>query len=192
MAAIIGNPNNEDFDTKNCLTLYRQPSIDQGSTDQLIKAVEIFLVDHLLPSFFGAPIAQDNDGQIPFEAGLIDWVSTCHREMYGVSEQIGAGYFSAYTNKISDAVTHAWDSTQIVFGRPASKSQSQSGFVPSDLERGDSCSSWGSAVSLSFGKCKFTPHARFCLRMLSMILDEFEKFTEGFKFEYWAGQMAQT
>lgn len=36
-------------------------------------------------------------------------------------------------------------------------------------------------MSLSVGKSKFTPHARFCLRMLSLILDEFEKFTEGFK-----------
>ena len=42
-------------------------------------------------------------------------------------------------------------------------------------------SSAGSTKSLSIGKCKFTPHARFCLRMLSLILDEFEKFTEGFK-----------
>ncbi len=181
LAAIIGNPNNEDFETKNFLTLYRQPSIDQCSADQLKCAVENFLVEHLLPSFFGAPIAQDNDGQLPFEAGLIDWVSTCHKEMYGVSPQSDHGYFSAYTNKVSDAVTQAWETTQRAIGRPASKSQRGQSIVPSDLERGDSTSSTSSAATLAVGKCKFTPHARFCLRMLSTILDEFEKFTEGFK-----------
>ena len=180
LAAIIGNPNNEDFETKNFLTLYRQPSIDETSADQFNNAVERFFVDNLLPSFFGAPIAQDNDGQIPFEAGLIDWISTCHREMYRLSAQPDPGYFSAYTNKVSDVVTHAWESTANVFSRSAIKSQRQD-LVPSDLERGDSTSSAGSTTSLSVGKSKFTPHARFCLRMLSLILDEFEKFTEGLK-----------
>ena len=179
LAAIIGNPNNEDFETKNFLTPYRQPSFDENSTDQLNQAIERFLVDNLLPSFFGAPIAQDGEGQIPFEAGLIDWVSTCHREMYGVS-QSDPGFISAYTHKVSDAVTLAWESTANVLLRSGTKSNRQSA-IPSDLERGESMSSAGSTNSLSIGKSKFTPHARFCIRMLSLILDEFEKFTEGFK-----------
>jgi len=36
-------------------------------------------------------------------------------------------------------------------------------------------------TSRLIGKSKFTPHARFCLRMLSLILDEYDKFTAGFK-----------
>jgi hypothetical protein len=181
LAVIIGNPNNEEYETKNFLTLYRQPTIDQNSTDQLNNLVESFLVDKLLPSFFGAPIAQDNDGQIPFEAALIDWVATCHKEIYGISPQCDAGYFSAYTHKVSDVVTSAWESTTaMAFGRASSKPQHQ-GVGDNDIERGDSMSSTGSTTSQSFGKSKLTPHARFCLRMLSLILDEFDKFTEGFK-----------
>ena len=186
LAVIIGNPNNEDYETKDFLTLYRQPSIDQKSADQLNRLTECFFVDNLLPSFFGAPMAQDNDGQIPFEAGLIDWVATCHKEMYGQSLQSGMGYFSAYTNKVSDVVTYAWESTSTTllsampFGKTTSKPNRQ-GVVESDIERGDSMSSAESTTSELFGKSKFTPHARFCLRMLSLILDEFDKFTEGFK-----------
>lgn len=186
LAAIIGNPNNEDYETKDFLTLYRQLSIDQNSTDQLNKVVESFLVDKLLPSFFGAPIAQDNDGLIPFEAGLIDWVATCHKEMYGISPPSDTGYFSAYTHKVSDVVTHAWESTSstfltaIAFGKSVSKVPRQ-GTANVDLERGDSMSSAGSTSSHTFGKSKLTPHARFCLRMLSLILDEFDQFTDGIK-----------
>ena len=186
LAVIIGNPNNEDYETKDFLTLYRQPSIDQKSTDQLNRFVECFLVDNLLPSFFGAPIAQDNNGQIPFEAGLIDWVATCHKEMYEISQQSEIGYFSAYTNKVSDVVTHAWESTSttllsaMTFTRSTSKPHRQ-GVMKNDIERGDAMSSTGSTISELFGKSKFTPHARFCLRMLSLILEEFDKFNEGFK-----------
>jgi hypothetical protein len=182
LAAIIGNPNNEEYETKNFLTLYRQPTIDQNSTEDLNNLVESFLVDKLLPSFFGAPIAQDKDGQIPFEAALIDWVATCHKEMYTISPQCNAGYFTTYTHKVSDVVTSAWESTTArAFGRASSRPQRQ-GAVHNDIERGDSMSSTtGSTMSQSFGKSKLTPHARFCLRMLSLILDEFDKFTEGFK-----------
>jgi len=182
LAAIIGNPNNEEYETKNFLTLYRQPTIDQNSTEDLNNLVESFLVDKLLPSFFGAPIAQDNDGQIPFEAALIDWVATCHKEMYMISPQCDAGYFTTYTHKVSDVVTSAWESTTArAFGRASSRPQRQDA-VDNDIERGDSMSSTtGSTMSQSFGKSRLTPHARFCLQMLSLILDEFDKFTEGFK-----------
>jgi len=186
LAVIIGNPNNEDYETKDFLTLYRQPSIDQKSTDELNRLVECFLVEILLPSFFGAPIAQDNDGQIPFEAGLIDWVATCQKEMHGISQESETGYFSAYTNKVSDVVTHAWESTSttllsaMAFGRSTSKRHRQ-GHMVTDIERGDSTSSTGSTTSQSIGKSKFTPHARFCLRMLSLILEEFDKFNDAFR-----------
>jgi len=188
LATIISNPNDEDYETKDFLTLYHQPSTDQNHADQLNKMVESFLVDKLLPSFFGAPIAQDNEGQIPFEAGLVDWVATCHKEMYGIPSQNDAGYFSAYTNKVSDAVTHAWESTSttfltaMTFGRSSLRSQRQ-GVQKSDIERGDSMSSTGSTTSQSqsFGKSKITPHARFCFRMLSIVLDEYDKFTQGFQ-----------
>jgi hypothetical protein len=187
LAAIIGNPNNEDHETKDFLTLYRQPSIDQISTDQLNELVESFLVEKLLPSFFGAPIAQNNDGQIPFEAGLIDWVATCHKEMYGISPQSDTGYFSAYTNKVTDVVTNAWESTSstlltaMAFGKTTGLKSQHQDASENDIERGDSMSSTGSTISDSLGKSKLSPHARFCLRMLSLILDEYEKFTEGFK-----------
>eukprot|EP00536_Pseudo-nitzschia_multiseries_P003043 jgi/Psemu1/185033/e_gw1.43.31.1 len=200
LATIIGNPNNEHYETKDFLTLFRQPSIDKNSTDQLNKSVESFFVDELLPSFFGAPIAQDESGQIPFEAGLVDWVATCHKEMYGTSTEPDLGYFLSYSNRVSDVVTQAWESTSttvlgaIPFGnRSTSKVMNRSASklpkkqlqdeLQRDIERGDSMSSSESSGTKSrlIGKAKFTPHARFCLRMLSLILDEYDEFTAGFR-----------
>jgi hypothetical protein len=188
LAAVIGNPNNEDYETKDFLTLFSQPSIDKDSSDQLNKLVEIFLVDDLLPSFLGAPMVENNDGQIPFEAGLIDWIETSQKEIHDPHDD--TGYFSAYTHKVSDAVTHAWESTSTTFlgaialrGKSAAKvSEYQRQGIPhnNDIENRDTLSTGSvTSSSQSLGRSKMTPHARFCLRMLSLILDELEKRNVG-------------
>jgi len=190
LATIIGNPNNEDYETKDFLTLFSQPSIDKDSSDQLNKLVERFFVDDLLRSNFCATIIEDNNFHIPFEAALTDWIASCQKEIHGPRDDVG--YFSAYSHIVSDAVTHAWESTSttvmsaIAFGsKTESKmSESQLQSIPhNDIEKGDTydMGSISSSSSQPSGKSKITPHARFCLRMLSLILDELDKFINGFR-----------
>mmetsp|Transcript_23873 Transcript_23873/g.27296 ORF Transcript_23873/g.27296 Transcript_23873/m.27296 type:complete len:304 (-) Transcript_23873:1032-1943(-) len=63
-------------------------------------------------------------------------------------------------------------------------SESQLQSIPhNDIEKGDTydMGSISSSSSQPSGKSKITPHARFCLRMLSLILDELDKFINGFR-----------
>ena len=190
LSAIVGNRNNLDYETKDFLTLFSQPSIDKDSSEQLNKLVERFLVDDLLRSFFGAPIIEDNDGRIPFEAGLIDWIESCQKEVHDSHDD--GGYFSAYTHRVSGAVTQAWESTSstlmsaMAFGAKIDSKVSEhhvQGISHNDIEKMETQSTGSSSSSCrSLEKSsKITPHARFCLRMLSLILEELDKLVDPFK-----------
>mmetsp|Transcript_56571 Transcript_56571/g.137360 ORF Transcript_56571/g.137360 Transcript_56571/m.137360 type:complete len:1430 (-) Transcript_56571:877-5166(-) len=212
LSAVIENPNNVEFETKDYLTLYRQPTFDQNSANQLHAAVLNFLVDELLPCFPAAMAVQDHHSFIPFEAGLVDWIALCQTPPLGspLYRNDNTSYFSVYTRK---AVSQVWETTSSTIinaakfgGRTMSIIGSEIG--PSsqrhnsmandnDVETGRShfsrmksanhestSGSMASTKELVTGASSstddmyvLTPHARYCLEMLSFVVDELEKYS---------------
>jgi hypothetical protein len=183
---------NSEFETKDFLVLYRQPTFDQESSNHLHEHISTFLLEELLPSYPGAMMIQDNKGFIPFEEGLLDWIATTQKHY-----DIGAGndhysiYLSSYTNAVSDAVSNAWKSTSTTFMTAMSKmteSDCQRVQLP-DLETGENESLKESSSkdeltgdkndpSHCSSKSRLSPHARFCLQMLSLIVEQLELIAE--------------
>jgi len=193
---MIGSPGNVEFETRDYLTLYRQPTYDQESSSKLHEIVEEFMLEDLLPSFPGACLIEDNNGHIPFEAGLLDWIATSHNEnLATVTDQDYAARLSTYTNAVSDAVSNAWKSTSTTFLTAVSKmtESERLGGVHGDIEKGVNPAIAGysgsfrqSSSKMLTGstngsslivKSRLSPHARFCLEMLSLIVDQLEKIT---------------
>jgi hypothetical protein len=189
LAAVIGNPNNVEYETKDYLALYRQPTFDQESSSQLKLVVDRFLVDNLLPAFPGAIIIRDNDGRIPFEAPLMDWIATCrNHHQKGTGKDSETSYFP---HIVSDAVSQAWETSTTILSAVKFKNRTSSRM--SDNERVDKMEAGFSAQrhdsdgtdDLSTSKTNFgsmmehatlSPHARFCVDMLSLIVDKLELF----------------
>lgn len=180
-----------DFETKNFLVLYRQPTFDQESLHQLQELISKFLLEGLLPSFPGVMMIEDNKGYIPFEEGILDWIATVQKvnDADSTENDYYSTYLSSYTNAVSGAVSSAWKSTSTTFLTAMSKMTENIHQKEStrDIERGDSGSlaQVSSKDELTGDKCmmsrfsnktKLSPHARFCLQMLSIIVDKLEKF----------------
>ena len=184
------NPNAE-FESQDYLQLYRQPTFDQDTAHKLHEMVEKFLLEDLLPSFPGAILIQDNKGYIPFEAGLVDWIATSRTKNLEKNHDHDYSHrLSSYTNAVSGAVSHAWKSTSSTFITAVSKI-TDSERIQGDVERGESTSNLHSLKLTSskefkgatdekpqhITKSKLSPHARFCLEMLSIIVDQFDTFS---------------
>lgn len=188
LATVIGNPNNEDYETKDYLAIYRQPTFDEDSSNQLKLAVDRFLLDDLLPAFPGAVMVRNNDGRIPFEAPLIDWIATCRNEhQKGMTNDTETSYFP---HVVSDAVSQAWESTSttilsaVKFGNRTLSKMTDSERVEK-MEGGHADQLHDSFTNVMSSRTKlgpspmmekatFSPHARFCIEMLSLIVDKLE------------------
>ncbi|KAL3925629.1 MAG: hypothetical protein SGILL_000280 [Bacillariaceae sp.] len=189
--------NQTDFETKDFVALYRQTSFDPEASRQLLVLVEGFLLEALLPSFPGAMLIEDNDGHIPFEKGLLDWIATSQKA--NTDECNENDYFSAYfstaTRSVSGAVSYAWKSTSTTLFSAVSKMTDSTPQKRSeqDVERGspaafhgslrqvsskDELTGMTSGSSVTIRKNKLSPHARFCLEMLSLVVDQLEKISE--------------
>lgn len=173
-----------ELETKDYLALYCQPTFDQESSDELREETK-FLSKELLSSFPGAMLTQDNKGYIPFEEGLLDWIATNQKKNH--TEEIGTENYATYLTTVSDAMSHAWKSTSNTFLTAVSKitdTDTRTG-DEGDVEAGESeelkqASSTdeltGKKVdpSKSSNNSKLSPHARFCLEMLSLIVEQLE------------------
>jgi hypothetical protein len=145
LAAAIGIPNEFDGESREYLRIYDQPSFDPESN--LEKHVTRFLNGDLLAAYPGAMMILDDDGHIPFEGGLIEWVNVCHNR--GItSEAAVSNYPSSNFASYTSAMTQVWESTSTAV-RSARKSvmlaSGLNGASPRksptnsrDVERGDS------------------------------------------------------
>ncbi|KAG7355959.1 ion transport protein [Nitzschia inconspicua] len=180
---------NNEFETKDYLVLYRQPTFDQESLNQLHEQTTKFLKERLLPSFPGAMIIRDNKGYVPFEEGLLDWIDTNKKanDVDAANNDNYSNYLSSYTNAVSDAVSHAWKSTSTTLLTAMSKMAEpdmQKG-DERDVETGESgdikqvsskdeLTGHRGDTSAFLNQKKLSPHARFCLQMLSLIVEQLE------------------
>lgn len=204
LAAVIGNPNNVKFETEDYLTLYRQPTFDQNTFAELHTLVTSFLVDDLLPSFPGATAIRDNHSHIPFEAGLTDWIDSCRKPGSASPLRGEVGYFSTYTRRVTQVWESAAKFGGRTISMMSTENDRLSNSVTiDDLEKGSvrknlmgvsafRVSSRGSLTSSQemtgsryasqdspslVEMYILTPHARFCLEMLSQVVDELEMFS---------------
>jgi hypothetical protein len=179
-----------DFETKDFFVLYQQPTFDQKTRHQLQELTSKLLLEYLLPSFPEAMMVEDKKGYIPFEEGLLDWVATIQKpnDLFATDNAYYSMQLSSYTNAVSDAVSSAWKSTSTTFMTAMSKMTDNNNSVGKghDLEKGgtgglhqvssqDELEGEKGDTPRISNKMKLSPHARFCLQMLSLVIDQLER-----------------
>ena len=146
LATAIGIPSAFDIETREYLRLYQQSTYDPENLER--HAIQ-FLIGDLLAAYPGAMMIRDDDGFIPFECGLIEWVDLSHNRgnMNHPNETSYLPNLSSYKR----AVSQVWGSTSSTLlsavklaGRSMIPSETNGG-TPSksprkncDVERGDS------------------------------------------------------
>ena len=131
LATAIGTPGQQDLETKEYLKLCNQPSLDPETN--LERDAIRFLVCDLLASNPGAMVIRDDDGFIPFQSALVDWINLGHDRGAESQASEEAGYlpdFSSYTR----AVSQVWGSTSTTF-LSAVKRASRT-MTPGDMDSG--------------------------------------------------------
>jgi hypothetical protein len=166
LATAIGIPNEYDVETREFLRLYQQPTYDPESN--LERHVMRFLIGDLLAANPGAMMIRDDDGFIPFECGLIEWVNLRHN--HGITNQANETSFLPKFSSYTRAVSQVWDSTSTTFlgavklagrsmmpGDLNGETPSKSPRKTHDVERGDSRSALFSPNREEDGQCGKVP-----------------------------------
>jgi hypothetical protein len=206
LATAVGIPDDFDYETREYVKLYQQPTFDPESN--LEKHVVRFLISDLLAAYPGAMMRRDRDGCIPFESALTEWVSQSRHNCQNSNEP-ETGYLSnlaSYTNSVS----RAWGSTSTTIlsavklgarrgtrvagdpipgvmptspinpGAPGSGNSFDWNDPIEDLVRdgneGSVRSSDRMKSSIVAHSVRLTPHARFALMMLSAIVDQLDHY----------------
>lgn len=192
LATAVGVPHELDLETREYLQIFEQPTTEP-SESTLEKHLIRFLVGDLLPANPSAMMIRDNNGQISFEAVLGQWVTESHQRSVSNDSQQQTGNSTGFS--YSTAMGHVWESTMKMAGcsAVAGNTSPQAGsLLRTDLERGSvGCSptfspkghkneSRGIEDELkdkafpSF--IRLTPQARFALTMLSLVVDQLERY----------------
>jgi hypothetical protein len=204
LAAAIGIPNEFDGESREYLRIYDQPSFDPESN--LEKHVIRFLNGDLLAAYPGAMMIIDDDGHIPFEGGLIEWVNVCHNR--GITSEAAVPNYPSNFASYTSAMTQVWESTSTAV-RSARKSvmlasglnggsPRKSPINSRDVERGDSnrTSIFSPDRRQAFDHTgeepvktkdhlkdrafpsfvRLTPQARFIFMMLSAVVDQLDHY----------------
>jgi hypothetical protein len=201
LATAVGIPNEFDYETREYVKLYQQPTCDPESN--LEKHVTRFLISDLLAAYPGAMMCRDRDNRIPFEYALTEWVLQS-RDNCQDSNEPETGYLSnlaSYTTSVS----RAWGSTSTTIlsavklgarrgtrnpGDPIASPTSAGGagsgvgFDWNDPKEALARASNDSAErssdrmksSIIAPSVRLTPYARFALMMLSAIVDQLDHY----------------
>lgn len=108
LASALGRPSEFDLETREYLRLYQQPTFDQDAG--LEKQVMRFLIEDLLAAYPGAMMIRDDQGRIPFEAGLTEWVDMCHDRPTDNKEYESTSKFPSFPNA-AGKLSQVWEST---------------------------------------------------------------------------------
>jgi hypothetical protein len=107
LAAALGRPSEFDLETREYLRIYQQPTFDQDTV--LEKQVVRFLTGDLLAAYPGAMMIRDDEGRIPFEGGLADWIDLCH-DRTDNKENEWTSKFITFPNA-NKKLNQVWEST---------------------------------------------------------------------------------
>jgi hypothetical protein len=190
-------PNSFDLDTKGYTNLYQQPTVDPESN--LERHVLRFLIGDLLAAYPGAMMIHDDDGRIPFEGGLVEWVNLCHNRAI-TNEEVDISYlsnFASYTNAVWESTSTTLRSAVKMAGRRSTKiGGDTSPRRAQDIEHGEAKTRSpsreedfnyaGNETVLKAGEqskdrnfpisARLTPQARFTLTMLSAVVDQLDGY----------------
>lgn len=174
-------------ESKEFSKLYPQSSFDSLETESnLKKEVVKFLVHDLLAASPNAAVQVDNEGFIPFQPGLADWVHTCQNNVRNAA--------SRKSGRQTTTMGQVWESTSMTLTNAVKLAQgkgtgSQARLSVGDLEQGQNSMALGlkadvPPVSNTFENhvdggdegnlVALSEHARFVLIMLSAIIDRLE------------------
>ena len=173
-----------DIESRDYLRINRQQTSDQD--EMLEKQVILFVGKDLLPANPGAMMIDDDDGYIPFEGALIEWVNLCHdRQTDKVRPDSALG---------QSAFAHVWESTSATVrtavklaGRHLNRTTSdridgyRSPQASSDIEGGDDFikarAEDQERKSRQFpSNVKCTAHFRYAVVLLSAIVDQLDRY----------------
>lgn len=170
--------------------LYPQSSFDSLEQESnLRKEVVKLLVHDLLPANPKATIQVDNDGFIPFQSGLADWVHTCQTNVRNAASRKSGRNATTMGRQV-------WESTSLTLTNAMKLAQgkattgSQARLSVEDLEQGRKSTS-GLQQAKSESECNtyenrvdgggdvgnlvaLSEHARFIFIMLSAIIERLE------------------
>jgi hypothetical protein len=200
LAAAIGIPNSFDLETKGYTNLYQQPTFDPESN--LERHVLRFLIGDLLAAYPRAMTIHDDDGHIPFEGGLVEWVNLCHNR--GITnEEVDTSYlsnFASYTNAVWESTSTTLRSAVKMAGRRSTKTGGDTSLRRAqDIEHGEENRAktrspnreedfnyTGNESVLKAGEqskdrnfpisARLTPRVRFTLTMLSAVVDQLDGY----------------
>jgi hypothetical protein len=198
LATALGRPSEFDLETREYLQLYQQPTFDQDTV--LEKQVVRFLIGDLLAAYPGAMMIRDDQGRIPFEGGLTDWIDMCHDRRTDNKENEWTSKFPSFPNA-AGKLSHVWESTSSTVrgavksvGRHINgpnqymheSSAMRSPRVAPHVEGGDESQIEGShgpnSTRESMKACRFpskvqlSAHFRFTLVMLSAVVDQLDRY----------------
>lgn len=142
LAMKIAAPDYIDQETREYLQIQEQPT-NEVENSQLEKLVLRFLVADLIPAHPGAIMVRDEQGNVPFEKALSEWVQVSHQR--GVSNGVTGGG-GASTFSYGTAINSVWESTAKIARRTSSAltggfttvTESPTSKSAYHMERGDS------------------------------------------------------
>lgn len=108
LVAAPGRPSEFDLETREYLRIYQQPTFDQDTL--LEKQVMRFLIGDLLAAYPGAMMIRDDQGRIPFEGGLTEWIDLCHDRRTDNKENEWTSKFPSFPNA-NRKLSQVWEST---------------------------------------------------------------------------------
>jgi hypothetical protein len=182
-----------EFESSGYLRLQQHSTFDTIEPESNFQKQGVqFLINDLLAAFPPAMMIRDEEGFIPFQNGLVDWVHSCQSSVRCAT--------SDKSFRRSSAMGQVWESTSTTF-RSAMKRAKRNSIVGSgtknsgrDLEGGHNSRGQRfspnnkdefDSESKMVGHCRdrnfptlvrLSPHARFTLIMLSAVTDQLDLY----------------
>lgn len=152
-------------------------SLDAFQTSDAERELTEFIVVHLWKAYRAAMITPDQQGNIPFQAALTDWVL----DSYGPKTPQSTRSFWLPSKSLRARFSAHGALAGNQNGMETEHNGSNGGETPKDLESGTPTSTASSLFLVragrqsSFPRVSLTPHSLFCFKILSAMIDRMEE-----------------